>query len=69
SPINDYSLSGEAFRANIGMLAAEFVTSTAQLSHRTDLENDVQIPPIGTRTRKPSSPWINHTSVCSVLSP
>lgn len=69
SPINDHSLSGDAYRANIGMLAPEFVTSTAQLSQRTDLENNVQIPPIGTRTGKPSPPWINHTSVCSMLSP
>ena len=69
STINDNSLSCTAFRANIGMPAAEFIKPSAQQLHRTDLKNDVQTPRIGTRTGKPSSPWINHRSVRSVLSP
>lgn len=36
---------------------------------RTDLANDVQIPWISARTRKTSSPWINHRRVRSMLSP
>ena len=69
SPINDLPLSCDAFRANKGMPATELMTSTALLSHRLGLENDVQIPPIGTRTGKTSSPWINHRGVRSMHSP
>ena len=64
-----YSLNSIAFRANTGTPQAEVITSSAQQLHRTDLANDVQIPRIGARTRKPSSPWINHRRVSSMLSP
>ena len=64
-----YSLNSITFRANTGLPQAEFITSGVQKLHRTDLANDVQIPRIGARTRKPSPPWINHCRVSSMLSP
>jgi hypothetical protein len=69
SPSKGHTLNSSAFRANTGMSTAESITSSAQQLHRTDLENDMQVPRIGTRNGKPSSPWINHRKAHFTLSP